>query len=66
MVNRVKLYRIMKNMRQSDLAIMAGCSQQEISAVEKGTIVPTVYVALCIARALDRKVDELFMLKEER
>ena len=53
-------------MRQSDLAITAECSQQEISAIEKGTIVPTVYVALCIARALDRKVDELFMLKEER
>ena len=56
----------MKNMRQSDLATAAGCSQQEISAIEKGAIVPTVYVALCIARALDRKVDELFMLKEER
>ena len=66
MVNRVKLYRIMKNMRQSDLAAAAGCSQQEISAIEKGAIVPTVYVALCIARALDKKVDELFILKEER
>lgn len=65
MENRVKMYRIMKNMRQIDLAAAAGCSQQEISGIEKGEIMPTIYVALCIARALDRKVEELFMLKEE-
>lgn len=65
MVNRVKMYRIMKNMRQVDLATAAGCSQQEISGIEKGEIMPTIYVAFRIARALDRKVEELFMLKEE-
>ncbi len=65
MVNRVKMYRIMKNMRQVDLANAAGCSQQEISGVEKGEIMPTIYVAFRIAWALDRKVEDLFMLKEE-
>ena len=55
----------MKNMRQVDLATAAGCSQQEISGIEKGEIMPTIYVAFRIARALDRKVEELFMLKEE-
>lgn len=65
MVNKVKLYRIKKEMRQQDLASAAGCSQQEISAIEKEEIIPTVYVALCIAKALGRNVEELFMLKEE-
>ena len=55
----------MKNMRQVDLANAAGCSQQEISGVEKGEILPTIYVAFRIAWALDRKVEDLFMLKEE-
>lgn len=66
MVNKVKLYRIKKEMRQQDLASAAGCSQQEISAIEKGEIIPTVYVALCIAKALGRKVEELFIIGEEK
>ena len=66
MVNKVKLYRIKEEMRQQDLASAAGCSQQEISAIEKGEIIPTVYVALCIAKALGRKVEELFIIGEEK
>lgn len=65
MNNKVRLYRISKEMRQQDLAEAAGCSQQEISAIEKGEIIPTVYVAFRIARALGRKVEELFTLEEE-
>ena len=65
MVNKVRLYRIAKEMRQQDLAEAAGCSQQEISAIEKGEIIPTVYVAFRIARVLGRSVEELFMLEEK-
>ena len=65
MKNKVKLFRVMKNLSQRRLAELAGCSQQEISAIEKGEIIPTVYMALCIAKALGRNVEELFMLKEE-
>lgn len=63
MKNRVKLFRVMKNLSQRRLAELAGCSQQEISAIEKGEVIPTVYMALCIARQLEVKVEDLFMLE---
>lgn len=63
MKNRVRLYRVMSNLRQRDLAELAGCSQQEISAIEKGEVIPTVYVALRIAGALDKKVEDLFCVE---
>ena len=53
----------MKNLSQRRLAELAGCSQQEISAIEKGEVIPTVYMALCIARELEVKVEDLFMLE---
>lgn len=63
MKNKVKLFRVMKNLSQRRLAELAGCSQQEISAIEKGEVIPTVYMALCIARELKVKVEDLFMLE---
>lgn len=48
-------------MRQIDLAELAGCSQQTISAIEKGEVIPTVYVALRIGKALGVSVEELFI-----
>lgn len=63
MKNKVKLFRVMKNLSQRRLAELAGCSQQEISAIEKGEVIPTVYMALCIARQLEVKVEDLFMLE---
>lgn len=62
MENKVKLFRILKNLCQRELAELSGCSQQEISAIEKGEVIPTVYVALCISGALGVTVEELFIL----
>ena len=62
MKNYVKLYRILRNMCQRELAELAGCSQQTISAIERGDVIPTVYVALRLSRALNAKVEELFVL----
>ena len=62
MKNMVRIKRIERNLRQAELAEMACCSQQEISAIEKGEVMPTIFVALCIARALETTVDELFIL----
>lgn len=63
MKNNMKLFRVMKNLSQRQLGDLAGCSQQEISAIENGEVVPTVYIALCIARVLERNVEDLFTLE---
>ena len=63
MKNKVKLFRVMKNLSQRRLAELAGCSQQEISAIEKGEVIPTVYVALRLAGALDKKGEDLFYVE---
>ena len=63
MKNKVKLFRVMKNLSQRRLAELAGCSQQEISAIEKGEVIPRIYMAICIARQLEVKVEDLFMLE---
>lgn len=50
-------------MCQRELAELAGCSQQEISAIEKGEVIPTVYVALRLSLVLGAKVEELFVIE---
>lgn len=47
-------------MTQSDLAQQADISQRTISDIETGKHVPTVYVAIRIAKALKVKVEDLF------
>ncbi|PPB50363.1 transcriptional regulator [Arthrobacter pityocampae] len=45
---------------QAELADLVGVSRQTIIAVEQGDYAPSVYLALRIAKALDRTVEELF------
>ena len=53
-------------MSQAELAARAGVTRQAISAVETGKAVPTTPVALCIARVLGRRVEDLFRLADDR
>jgi putative molybdopterin biosynthesis protein len=46
------------------LAATVGVSRQTIYAMEAGTYVPNTAVALCLARALDSTVEDLFTLAE--
>src|SRR5687767_15254554 len=57
--------RIQAGLSQGDLAAQAGVTRQAISAIEAGKTVPTMGVALRLARALGRRVDELFRLIDE-
>ena len=52
-------------MTQEELAKKVGVSRQTIIAIEKGRYTPSVYLALKIARVLNKKVEEIFELKEE-
>jgi putative molybdopterin biosynthesis protein len=51
---------------QSRMAEAAGITRQSYAAIESGTSVPGTEVALRLARALGRGVEELFRLPEDR
>lgn len=47
---------------QAELAERAGVSRKTINTVENGVFVPSTTLALRLARALDRRVEDLFVL----
>lgn len=60
--NTLKVQRAMRDLTQADLADMAGVTRRSINAIEMGHMVPSVFLALKIARALDVNVETLFSL----
>ena len=58
--NRIKEFRVQKNLSQQQLADMVGTTRQTIIAIEKGTFGPTAKLALVICYALDKKFEDLF------
>jgi len=51
-------------MTQQELADRCGCTRQTIIALEQGRYVPSLSLALKIARTFDRNVEEVFVLEE--
>ncbi|HEU4534781.1 MAG TPA: substrate-binding domain-containing protein, partial [Polyangiaceae bacterium] len=58
--NHVRAAREARAMTQLALAEAAGISRQSLSAIEAGRADPSVAIALRLARALERPVEELF------
>lgn len=58
--NRISRLRMEKGLRQLDLARKLDVYQSEVSAIERGERIPSVYLAKKIARALGKKVEEVF------
>ncbi len=52
--------RMWAGLAQADLAAIVGSSRDTISSLERGTSIPSVTLALAIARALDTSVEKLF------
>ena len=52
--------RMWAGLTQADLAAIVGSSRDTISSLERGTSIPSVTLALAIARALDTDVEKLF------
>lgn len=50
----------MAGLSQEELARQVGTTRQTISALERGRSIPSVSLALALARALDCSVEELF------
>ena len=54
-----------KNLTQQELADRVGVSRQTINAVELGKYVPSAVLAMKVAAAFGRRVEEVFTLEEE-
>lgn len=63
LVSHVEARRKVCKITQADLARMSDVTRQTIIAVEKGNYVPSVALALSLAKALETSVEELFILK---
>jgi putative transcriptional regulator len=50
---------------QADLAAAVGVTRQTIISIEKGNYVPSVLLALKIARFLQKPFEELFFIMED-
>ncbi len=58
--NRIREFRKEKRLKQFALASKVGIHQSEISTIETGERMPSVYLAEKIAKALERSTDEVF------
>ena len=62
--NRLLALRGERGLTQAALAELVGVSRKTINTVENGVFVPSTLLALRIARALDRPVEEVFFLED--
>ena len=64
-LNGMRVRRAMLDLTQADLAERAGITRASVNAIEGGRMVPSILLALKLARALEVSVDELFSLPGE-
>jgi len=65
MINTIKLERKKLQISCKQLAKKVGVSKTTIKAVEKGLFTPSALLAIKIAKALNKKVSEIFYLDED-
>lgn len=58
--SRLTIARITKGYSQAELARLVDVSRQTVNAIESGDYNPTLKLCVRIAKALDKKLDELF------
>ena len=63
--NRLKEFRALRGLTQTELALRIGVSRKTINTVENSVFVPSTILALGLARALETTVEELFQLLED-
>lgn len=59
----MKVQRARRELTQAGLAELTGITRKSINAIEMGHMVPSVLLALKLARALGVTVEELFSLE---
>lgn len=63
LANRLKALREEREMTQAALAEAIGVSRKTVNTVENGVFIPSTLLALKLARAFDRPVEELFWIE---
>jgi putative transcriptional regulator len=63
--NRLLAIRAERGLTQAGLAELVGVSRKTINTVENGIFIPSTLLALKLARALGRPVEEIFSLDPE-
>lgn len=64
MKNKVKEERLRQEISQTEFAEWLAVSRQTIHAIETGKYIPTTTLALKIAKLLNKKVEEIFILEK--
>lgn len=62
---KIKEYREIQNLKQSDLAELVGVRRETIVNLERGKYNPSLKLAMDIAKAFHTTVEELFFYDEE-
>jgi putative transcriptional regulator len=60
--NMIKVQRAIRDLTQAELAAIAGVTRKSVNAIETGRMVPSVLLALKLARALGVSVEIIFSL----
>lgn len=63
LLNTLKEERSRRALTQADLAERVGVSRKTINTVENGVFVPSTILALKLARALEKSVEDLFRIE---
>jgi len=63
--NRVKELRARHNFTQSTLAEQVNVTRQTIVALEKGSYVPSLLLAMNIAKTFELPIEEIFIIEED-
>ena len=64
--NQIRRFRFEHDeMTQQDLADSVGCTRQTIILLEQMRYVPSLALAMKIAKVFDAKVDDVFQMEEE-
>ena len=65
LLNKIKVYRAIKNISQEELAVTIGVTRKTINTVETGKFIPSTVLALKIARYFGVPVEEIFVLNDD-
>ena len=64
--NQIKVQRAIRNITQEELAAKIGVTRKTINTIETGKFVPSTILAIRLARFFEIKVEELFILTENK
>ena len=62
LLTTMKVQRAKRDLTQAELATLAEVTRKSINAIETGRMVPSIVLALRLAKALQVPVEELFAL----